>query len=521
MKSFATRIFAIVLAVAGIFISLSISDSSQAAPSRQTLSLRGGNTDASHAVGSQDPYTESSTDNGVTWNPAYLVGGSHPWGLVSGTNSWINCGPSLSDCLNATSLYRYRFWVPADFANPTISGSMIMDNFGSVFLNSQSLVSNAPGNYTFPANTDVTGKLVAGWNEIRVQLVDVGGLTGINFNLVIAIDSESEMSLASPGKLVIYDAQSGTGSRLNDSVTGSNSIDSFPTATRSGYEFLGWYTAASGGTLVSTPYMPAGDVTLYAQWDQLHEVIYDEQGGSPVSDSVYREGGTVTLPAAPTKAGYNFDGWYDSALNGNRYGTTFSPSGTGTVYVYAHWSLSPASSGSYRPPTRTIAFRGNGSSGQTQFQVGTSTSILPANPFIRPGFVFVGWNSAEDGSGLRYQPGTQFSEVKGEELFAEWKVAPIKKLVSQFKGNSSKLKKLMSITISRFVAKIPNDAVVTCTGSTSGRFVTTFDRRLATNRAINVCKKAQSLSSSLTYKIAITPSSSVKSSARHVWIEYK
>ena len=398
---------------------------------------------------------------------------------------------------------------------------MIMDNYGSVFLNSHTLVNNAAANYSFPANTDITGKLVAGWNEIRVQLLDVGGLTGINFNLSVSIDSSSAMSLASPGKLVIYDTQSGTASRSNDSVTGSNSIASFPTATRSGFEFLGWYTAGQGGTLVSAPYSPSGDVTLYAHWEPLYDVIYDEQGGTPVSDSVYRAGGTVTLPAAPTKAGYTFDGWYDSALNGSRYGTTFSPSGTGTVSVYARWSLTPVSSGSSSPPTRTITFGGNGASGQVQNQVGTATAVLPANPLIRPGFVFVGWNSSADGSGTRYQPGTLFSEVKAEVLYAEWKVVPLRKLISQFIGDSSTLKKSMFTSISRFIAKIPNDAVITCTGSTSGRFVTGFDKKLATNRAINVCKKAQSLRSTLSYKIAINPSSSVNSSARHVWIEYK
>lgn len=42
-----------------------------------------------------------------------------------------------------------------------------------------------------------------------------------------------------------------------------------PNPTRDGYTFLGWYTAASGGTKVGdggTSYTPRGDITLYAQW---------------------------------------------------------------------------------------------------------------------------------------------------------------------------------------------------------------------------------------------------------------
>lgn len=44
-----------------------------------------------------------------------------------------------------------------------------------------------------------------------------------------------------------------------------------PSATRNGYAFLGWFTAAEGGTKVGgagDTYTPAGNVTLYGQWSQ-------------------------------------------------------------------------------------------------------------------------------------------------------------------------------------------------------------------------------------------------------------
>lgn len=40
-----------------------------------------------------------------------------------------------------------------------------------------------------------------------------------------------------------------------------------PTPTRSGYNFLGWYTASSGGTQVGNTYTPTENVTLYAHWE--------------------------------------------------------------------------------------------------------------------------------------------------------------------------------------------------------------------------------------------------------------
>ncbi|MDD6018066.1 MAG: InlB B-repeat-containing protein [Clostridiales bacterium] len=46
-----------------------------------------------------------------------------------------------------------------------------------------------------------------------------------------------------------------------------------PTPVRSGYRFLGWYTAASGGTKVDSSYVVNADVTLYAHWINQNAVI--------------------------------------------------------------------------------------------------------------------------------------------------------------------------------------------------------------------------------------------------------
>ena len=39
-----------------------------------------------------------------------------------------------------------------------------------------------------------------------------------------------------------------------------------PTPTREGYTFNGWYDATSGGNKATSPYTPAANITLYAQW---------------------------------------------------------------------------------------------------------------------------------------------------------------------------------------------------------------------------------------------------------------
>ena len=46
-------------------------------------------------------------------------------------------------------------------------------------------------------------------------------------------------------------------------------IGELPTATREGYEFLGWFTAAVGGTQVTSATVVTKDVTFYAHWKRV------------------------------------------------------------------------------------------------------------------------------------------------------------------------------------------------------------------------------------------------------------
>lgn len=83
--------------------------------------------------------------------------------------------------------------------------------------------------------------------------------------------------------------------------------------------FLGWYTAASGGTKAGDSgesYTPTGNVTLYAHWSAML---------------------AVTLPS-PSRDGYTFLGWYTAAEGGTKVGdggASYTP--TGNVTLYAHW----------------------------------------------------------------------------------------------------------------------------------------------------------------------------------------
>ncbi len=75
-----------------------------------------------------------------------------------------------------------------------------------------------------------------------------------------------------------------------------------------------------------------------------YTVTFDSQGGTavnPTSITITLPSITVgTLPAAPSRTGYNFVGWY-TATNGG--GTQFTSSTTvnTNIIVYAYWSTNP------------------------------------------------------------------------------------------------------------------------------------------------------------------------------------
>ena len=77
--------------------------------------------------------------------------------------------------------------------------------------------------------------------------------------------------------------------------------------TKIGYTFMGW-TPEIPAT------MPAGDMTLTAQWRiNRYTVTFDTNGGSAVASITLDYGTQITAPADPTREGYTFIGW-DKAI---------------------------------------------------------------------------------------------------------------------------------------------------------------------------------------------------------------
>ena len=138
---------------------------------------------------------------------------------------------------------------------------------------------------------------------------------------------------------VTLDPNGGTVSSKTVKVTMGESA-SLPTPTYTGYKFLGWYTAKTGGERITSgsAWNIAKDTTLYARWEKLQEytLTINPDGGSYGGNTtvVVISGQTVPL-GTPTKEGYVFKGWSVSGV-GTVNGNTFT-AGDGNATVTASW----------------------------------------------------------------------------------------------------------------------------------------------------------------------------------------
>lgn len=113
-----------------------------------------------------------------------------------------------------------------------------------------------------------------------------------------------------------------------------------PTASRSNYQFVGWYTEANSGTKLDGSYEITDNIIAYAHWKQ-YTITFNANGGSG-GPTTYTGYGTVKLPSiAPTRSKYDFLGWSESpSATTASYSKGGNISLTSNKTLYAVWKLS-------------------------------------------------------------------------------------------------------------------------------------------------------------------------------------
>ena len=144
--------------------------------------------------------------------------------------------------------------------------------------------------------------------------------------------------------------------------------------TAEGWTAKGWTTGTAADSDVTTNFTISADTQYYGRYERTVTVAYDEDGGSAVSDTPVTQqmsaknaaawtNPAATLAAAPTHAGYAFDGW---EIDGTVYGAGASYTITADVTATAQWGLSTY--------TVTINPAGGVVSNVTYYKTGTTNA---------------------------------------------------------------------------------------------------------------------------------------------------
>ena len=184
------------------------------------------------------------------------------------------------------------------------TGAVTPDEGGSVTIGSgddtttitppsgQPVTPNDDGSVALPGGSTVTGS-----DGERVTIPPEGG--------TLQPGGEVEYTVT-----VTFDSQGGSQVPSQD-ITVGEFVSQPDDPTRTGYRFLGWYTAATGGARWDFTQPVTGDQTLYAQWAYLPPAnpnykitIGDTENGTvTVNPTAAKEGTTVTITPVPD-AGY-------------------------------------------------------------------------------------------------------------------------------------------------------------------------------------------------------------------------
>ena len=206
---------------------------------------------------------------------------------------------------------------------------------------------------------------------------------------------------------VSFSANGGSGAQGSVLATYGEAMPSATAPTRTGYTFMGYYTAVNGGVNYYNADMTSArvcdlteDTVLYAYWSaNEYTVTFDNQGGSGESSVTVEYGSSLPYVSKPTKAGYTFLGYYDSATGGAQYydadmSSMLTWSRTEGITLYARWEANEY----------TVSFSANGGSGAQGSVLATYGEAMPSATTAptRTGYTFMGYYTDVNGEGVKY-----------------------------------------------------------------------------------------------------------------------
>ena len=261
------------------------------------------------------------------------------------------------------------------------------------------------------------------------------GTGGTSYNEGANYSSAADLSLFAiwSGNKYVYNGNGSTsgtvpsdqtysGTTLTAATTNLGRTDGATT-----YTFYGWcLTQETAGSACTGTRYPSGSelpipnaatVNLYALWtlQTLYTLSYNSQGGDAVASNTFASGDVVTLPSAPSRTGYTFNGWFENSSGGSALGSTYNTTGlTANKELFAQWTIK----------TYTLSYDINGATSGTNpsdvtQNYNTTINYVSQGDLLKTGNTFGGWTFVKD-SGTAFTNSDQFTFTETRTVFAKW-----------------------------------------------------------------------------------------------------
>lgn len=204
--------------------------------------------------------------------------------------------------------------------------------------------------------------------------------------------------------------------------------------TKVGYTFDGWYTAATGGTMVAsqgTSWTQSSEtITLYAHWTaNEYDVTVNPDGGT-LDDSAEIATKKFTYDSSydigtPSKYGYTFDGWYEGENKVETSGAKWDRSQD--ISVTARWNANDI--------TITLDASSGTLTGSSSIALKYNDGFSIDDP-TRTGYTFEGWQT-EDGTSVPSKGDHWTYSESSVKLVAQWSSVDVAVTFDVGEGNAS------------------------------------------------------------------------------------
>ena len=327
----------------------------------------------------------------VSWEVTAITGSGHPGNeaivgaeFTENTTVYIS-GPIVTITAQWEPIIRT---ITFDLDGGNIDGAV--EDVTREVQNGQSIFSSIipPVNNTMPKPI-LEGVEFVGWKVTNSQATGI--LEGDIFTsnaLLTRVITNGNVEVRARWKHTVtfatHDGEAVTTQLVSDGDFVSRPAD--PTLDR--HYFYDWYTTQTGDELFIFEVPITANTTIHAQWGGV--VSFDSNNPDvddlPFVADLTRNGQQIIAPMTPTRAGYQFVGWYTAPVDGFR--AVFPHTVCGNQTFYARWSMAEHTVTFITPHSGTIVADQIVSHGEL--------ATRPANP-TRSNHHFMDWFTEHDG----------------------------------------------------------------------------------------------------------------------------